>query len=365
MKKVLEVIPNLKQEVTRRGTTLKSKSSVTCTIYEACLKSNETGATNFFIYNWTTNQHYPLGKPHTAGDVAPTSGSSAGILHVEVPSDCLSRPFGCCPQFHLWGEIWVSERKKSHGLDQASVGLLKFWNTFFGQKLFHGDGSTIGSFVVMEHPIVRNLCPDTLNPFSESFKERTVVLFNNCLSLRHDFLMNNTLVVEKKNSMDLIFDLVSSGAISCSCATSNFVVWFRDGTRKSMTHHLLCLKKFRHFRCFQEGPGTHSFSFPFVRWWGFLEPALHKFRAWPVPRPKCRKRFRDSNPTHCRLFCQTSIRPHKSPHVGHIFALLEVQGLPELGSSSTLSRPFKNVLCHLKPASPIQHALHKPLFNFL
>jgi len=50
----------------------------------------------------------------------------------------------------------------------------------------------------MEHPIVRNLWPDTLNPFSESFKELTVVLFNNCLSLRHDFLMNNTLVVKKK-----------------------------------------------------------------------------------------------------------------------------------------------------------------------
>jgi hypothetical protein len=51
MKKVLEVIPNLKQEVTKRGTTLKSKSSVTCTIYEARLKSNETGAIIFFIYN--------------------------------------------------------------------------------------------------------------------------------------------------------------------------------------------------------------------------------------------------------------------------------------------------------------------------
>ena len=74
-------------------------------IYKVCLKSNETGAIKFFfIKNWTINQHYPLqssslGKPHTAGDVAPTPGSNAGSLHVEAPSAGLSRPFGCCLQF--------------------------------------------------------------------------------------------------------------------------------------------------------------------------------------------------------------------------------------------------------------------------
>jgi len=38
-------------------------------LYEVCLKSNETGAINFFINNRTTNEHNPLqssslGKPH-------------------------------------------------------------------------------------------------------------------------------------------------------------------------------------------------------------------------------------------------------------------------------------------------------------
>ena len=98
-----------------------------------CLKSNETGAINLFINNWTTNQHYPfqsssLGKPHTAWDVASTPGSSAGI-HVEVPSACLSRPFGCCTQFqnyYLWGGMWVSGKGRSHTVsDQASVGAPK------------------------------------------------------------------------------------------------------------------------------------------------------------------------------------------------------------------------------------------------
>ena len=58
----------------------------------------------FFIQHLPINEQYPLqisslGKPHTAGDFASTLGSSAGSLHVEVPSAVLSRPFRCCPQF--------------------------------------------------------------------------------------------------------------------------------------------------------------------------------------------------------------------------------------------------------------------------
>jgi len=51
----------------------------------------------------------------------------------------------------------------------------------------------------MQHPSVRNLWPDTMNPFSESFKDHTIVLFINCLSWRHEFLMNNALTVKKIN----------------------------------------------------------------------------------------------------------------------------------------------------------------------
>ena len=85
----------------------------------------------FFINNWTANQHNflqssSLGKPHTARDVAPTPGNSAGSLHLEVPSAVLSRTFGCCPQFQnydIWGGIWVSGKGRSHkDSDQASRG---------------------------------------------------------------------------------------------------------------------------------------------------------------------------------------------------------------------------------------------------
>jgi len=90
-------------------------------LYDVCLKTNDIGVINFFIDKWTTNQHYllqssSLGKPHTTGDVATTPGSCAGSLHVEVPSACLSRPFGCFPQFQnddLRCGVWVSGKGRS------------------------------------------------------------------------------------------------------------------------------------------------------------------------------------------------------------------------------------------------------------
>jgi len=57
---------------------------------------------------------------------APTPGSSAWSIHLEVPSASLSRPFGCCPQFQnneLWGGIWVSGKGRSQmDSDQVRVG---------------------------------------------------------------------------------------------------------------------------------------------------------------------------------------------------------------------------------------------------
>jgi hypothetical protein len=46
----------------------------------------------------------------------------------------------------------------------------------FWPKIVHGDGSVTGGIVVMQNPRVRNLWPDTMNPFSESFKDLTIVL---------------------------------------------------------------------------------------------------------------------------------------------------------------------------------------------
>jgi hypothetical protein len=54
--------------------------------------------------------------------------------------------------------------------------LRNHWDTLLGQKFVHGNGSVTGSVVVMRHPSARNLWPDTINPFSGSFKELTIVL---------------------------------------------------------------------------------------------------------------------------------------------------------------------------------------------
>jgi len=54
-------------------------------------------------------------------------------------------------------------------------GLRNHWNILFGQKFVHRDGSVTGSAVVMQHPSVRNLWLNGMNPFSESFKNFTIV----------------------------------------------------------------------------------------------------------------------------------------------------------------------------------------------
>jgi len=86
--------------------------------------------------------------PHTAGEVAPTPGSSAGSLHVEVPPAALSRPFGCCPQFKSDNLQGGKGRRHIHS-DQASMVAAEPLKYFFGQKFFHGDGSVTVSIVVM------------------------------------------------------------------------------------------------------------------------------------------------------------------------------------------------------------------------
>ena len=123
-----------------------------------CLKSIETGAIKFFINNGTTNKHYPLqssslGKPHTSGDVAPTPASSAGILHVEVPSDGLSRRLDVfhsskMTTFEVEFEFRVKEEVIRTQIRRV-WGLRNHWNILFGKRFVHGDGSVTGSVVVV------------------------------------------------------------------------------------------------------------------------------------------------------------------------------------------------------------------------
>ena len=76
------------------------------------------------------------------------------------------------------------------------MGLQNHWNTLLVKNSFTG---VTGSVVVMQHPSVRNLAGHDVH-FPESFKDLAIILLINSLSLRHEFLMNNTLTVEKKKA---------------------------------------------------------------------------------------------------------------------------------------------------------------------
>jgi len=125
--------------------------------------------------------------------------------------------------------------------------------------------------------------------------------------------------------MDLIFDLLilaffgRGDLLVCHSELCRLVSGSYSKIHDS-SPVMTCLKKNRHLRCVQEGPGTHSFGFPFARWWGILEPALHKFSACPFLRSKCRGRFDDSNSTRYRSFWlsnvdQTAREPSLWSHV--------------------------------------------------
>ena len=146
-----------------------------------------------------------------------------------------------------------------------------------------------GSVVMMPYSSVRNLWLDTMNTFSESVKDLTTVLLINCLSLWHNSLRITPWLSKKQISMDLIFNFLILAffglceLLMCHSKLSHLVSGSYSKIHDS-SPVMTCLKKFCHFWHVQEDPGTHSFSFPLVCWWGFLEPSLHKFSACPIPR---------------------------------------------------------------------------------
>ena len=109
----------------------------------------------------------------------------------------------------------------------------------------------------MQHPSVRSLWPDTMNPLSESFKDLTTVLLINCSSLRNEFFMNNTLTVEKQISMDLIFDLLIDAffgrgeLLVCHSELCPLVSGSYSKIHDSLPVMTCFEKNLRHFRCVQ------------------------------------------------------------------------------------------------------------------
>jgi len=170
-----------------------------------CLKSNEIGAIIFLLttelqINIFFFKVVPLGSHTPLETLLPLQVAVLEVFMWKCPQlvchdlvDVRSSKMTFEVEFDFWekDEVTRTQIRRVWGLQNQL-------NTLFGQKFVHEDGSVTGSVVVMQHPSVRNLRPDT-NPFSESFKDLTIVVFINCLSLRYEFLMNNTLTVEKTN----------------------------------------------------------------------------------------------------------------------------------------------------------------------
>jgi len=95
--------------------------------------------------------------------------------------------------FEVEFEFWEKEEVTRTQIRQA-LGLRHHCNTLSGQKFVHGDGSVTGSIVVTQHPSVHNLWPDTMNPFSESFKDLMIVPIILAVKRRSDLTRALTLV---------------------------------------------------------------------------------------------------------------------------------------------------------------------------
>jgi hypothetical protein len=93
--------------------------------YEVCVKSNEIGAIIFFIDNYKSTLSPPKSFPWEA-----THCSSAGSLHMGVPSAGLSRPFRVSK---ITFDVEFEFREKEKDLEQSSMGAAEplefpFWD---------------------------------------------------------------------------------------------------------------------------------------------------------------------------------------------------------------------------------------------
>jgi len=153
--------------------------------YEVCLKSNEAGAIKTFLL--TTELQINI----IPFKVVPLGSRTPPEKLLPLPLAALEVFMLKCPQLvcHYLLDVVHSSKMTTFEVQfgfremeevirtqiRRLCGLRNHWDTLFGQRLVHGDGRVTGSLVMMQHPSVRNLWPDMLNPFSEPFKNLTIV----------------------------------------------------------------------------------------------------------------------------------------------------------------------------------------------
>ena len=153
-----------------------------------CLKSNETGAIKFLLttelqINIIPFKVIPLGNHTLPETLLPLP---AAVLEVFVRKCSQLVCHDLLDAVHsskmTTFEVEFKFREKSHGLKIRRVWGCGTTGLPILVKSSFMEMAVTGSVVMMQHPSVRNLWPDTMNPFSEPFKDLTIVLFINCLS---------------------------------------------------------------------------------------------------------------------------------------------------------------------------------------
>ena len=150
----------------------------------------------------------------------------------------------------------------------------------FWSKFVHGDGSVTGSVVVIQHPSVRNLWPDTINPFSESFKDLKSDWLLTVCPWGTNSLWTTSWLSKKQLNMDFIFDLL--------------ILAFLGRGELLVCHSELCrLVSGSYSKIHDSSPVMTCLKKKI----GIFD-AFKKFSACPILRSKCCGRFEDSNSTH-------------------------------------------------------------------
>jgi len=144
-----------------------------------CLKSNAAGAMCFLLttklqINDIPFQVVPLGR-HTS----PETLLSLPVVVLEVlmwkcPQLVCHDLLDVVHSFKIMTfevQFEFREREEFTWIQIRRIwGLRNHCYTLLGKKIVHGDGSVTGSVVVMQHPSVRNLWPNTMKPFYGSLR---------------------------------------------------------------------------------------------------------------------------------------------------------------------------------------------------
>ena len=220
--------------------------------------------------------------------------------------------------------------------------------------------------VVVQLPCACNAWSHTCHPFPESFKDFPTKPLIDSLSWWHKFIVDDPLTVKKKNSIDLILDLLILALLGrgefavCHSRLRRFV----SGSYSKIHDSSLLITELKNSgshskRSRRSRHTSHRLAFcSVVRFFGTI--FAHTF-LMSKSFVKMVNRFKFNS---LLIFLIVTRRSYltRDLTLSTLSSVFEVDGLSARGSSSTCSQPSKKDLCHLN--TWIGNVLHKPFVTF-